>query len=125
MPHTLGRGKKVYPGDVRHGTRWATDEEKAVAKRALVEMGQQVNRIALIPAPDPNFRGHKIRVQESENPKWYRSFAAPYWRSKRSFQLKRARVVKALKRVSEKGLVRRNGLERFLLEHLVKEYGTP
>lgn len=119
MPYRLTRGRKLVPGDPRHGTRWSTSEEKAVAARALEDLEMNRNVIILVPAPDQHFVGQKIRVQESRNPKWYVEFGAPYWRSRRSFQLKRARVMKALRRVSVVGIVRRNGLEVKLLGALM------
>ena len=115
MPHTLGRGKKVYPGDVRHGTRWATSEEREIAARALHELETERNVIGFAPAPHQNFTGHKIRVQESANPSWYRKLGMAYWRGNRVFLLKRWRVEKALRRVSVVGIVRRNGYEVKLL----------
>jgi hypothetical protein len=120
MPHTLGRGKKVYPGDVRHGTRWATAEERSWAGLALDDLETNRNSIALMPAPHKNFEGHKVRVQQSANPAWYVRFGRSFWRSIRSFQLKRWRVEKALKRVAVVGIVRRNGYEVRLLP-LLKE----
>lgn len=119
MPYRLFRGKKLVPGDPRHGTRWATSEERAVAARALEDLETHRNVIVLVPAPDQHFVGQKIRVQESRNPKWYIEFGVPFWRSKRSFQLKRSRVMKALKRVCVVGIVRRNGLEVKLLGALM------
>lgn len=120
MPHKLGRGKKVYPGDVRHGTRWATAEEREIAARALHELETERNVIGFAPAPRQNFAGHKVRVQESANPSWYRKMGMAYWRGKRIFLLKRWRVEKALRRVSVTGIVRRNGYEVQLLV-LLKE----
>lgn len=120
MPHRKG-GTKIYPGDTRHGTRWATPEEKLFAAHALYELETNHNRIVLVPAPHQNFSGHKIRVQETRNPEWYIQFGLAYWRSKRSFQLKRWRVIKALKRVCVVGIVRRNGYEVKLLKALMPE----
>lgn len=120
MPYKHG-GTKIYPGDTQHGTRWATEEEKEMAARALYELETERNVIGFAPAPHQNFVGHKIRVQEQANPGWYRRFGLSYWRSRRSFQLKRWRVVKALKRVHEVGIVRRNGYETRLLKFLVAE----
>lgn len=119
MPYRLTRGRKLVPGDPYHGTRWSTAEEKAVAARALEDLETHRNVIILVPAPDQHFVGQKVRVQESRNPKWYIEFGAPWWRSRRSFQLKRSRVLKALKRVSVVGIVRRNGLEVKLLDALM------
>lgn len=121
MPYNVGRKtKKLIPGDPYFGTRWATEEEKGWAGLALEELESHHNRIVLVPAPSKNFDGHKIRVQESKNPDWYIRFGVAYWRSKRSFQLKRRRVEKALRRVAVVGIVRRNGYETKLLP-LLKE----
>lgn len=90
-----------------------------MAARALEDLEIHRNTIVLVPAPDQHFVGQKVRVQESKNPKWYIEFGIPFWRSRRSFQLKRSRVVKALKRVSVVGIVRRNGLEVKLLDALM------
>ena len=121
MPYRLSRSKRVVPGDPYHGTRWATEEEKKAAGLALYELETNHNRIILVPAPRQNFSGHKVRVQESKNPEWYIQFGLAYWHSKRSFQLKRARVVRALKRVFVVGIVRRNGYEVKLLKALMPE----
>ncbi len=106
------------PGiDHRTYTRYSTIEEKELAAQALVDLEQQQNRIILVPAPEPHFEGHKIRVVERRNPQWYIDFGLSYWKSDREFTLKRSRVVQALQRVV-KGRVRGNGHERELLEWL-------
>ncbi len=103
--------------DHRTWTRLATPEEIAIAQRAILELEHESNRIVLVPAPDPHFDGHKIRVTENRNPGWYIEFGKKYWRNPRQFDLKRGRVVKALKRlVAER--VRGNGYEQRLLEFL-------
>jgi hypothetical protein len=107
--------------DGRTLTRYATPKEIELAKRALYDLEQEQNRILLVPAPEPNFTGHKIRVIESRNPKWYVEFGKMYWRGPRSFQLKRSRVVKALTRVAENGRVRGNGHEKELIEWLKQQ----
>ena len=107
--------------DSRTWTRLSTSLEQALASRALVELGVQRNRIALIPAPDPHFDSHKIRVIESRNPEWYIEFGQKYWRGPRQFDLKRSRVEKALERVV-KGRVRGNGYERELLPFLAARW---
>jgi len=89
-----------------------------MADRALHLLETERLRIALVPAPKPNFGSHKIRVIESENPEWYRRFSKPYWRGPRSFQLRRSRVEKALKRVCKVRIVRRNGYEVRILGFL-------
>lgn len=109
---------KTFSGDPRHGTRWATEEEKKLATWALVTLENERTQIGLAPAPDPHFMGHKIRVIESLNPEWYREFGNPFWHGKRSYQLKRHRVEKALKRVRDDKIVRRNGYEVTILKFL-------
>lgn len=116
MPHK--RHGKLIPGDLRHGTRWATEAEIKLAQWALITLDNERNKITLVPAPAPHFMGHKIRVVESTNPEWYREFGASYWRGPRSYQLKRHRVENALKRVRDKKVVRRNGYEVAILEFL-------
>jgi len=103
--------------DHRTWTRLATQEEISLAKRALEDLGREMNRIGLVPAPAPHFDGHKIRVIERRNPEWYIEFGQKYWKGLRQFNLKRARIIKALERVV-KGRVRGNGYERELLEFL-------
>jgi hypothetical protein len=107
--------------DRRTWTRMATPQEQALAGRALEELESQHNRITLVPAPDPHFDSHKIRVVESRNPQWYIDFGAKYWRGTRQFDLKRARVTRALKRVVA-GRMRGNGYERVLLPFLAERW---
>lgn len=103
--------------DRRTWTRVATSREMALAKRALLELESQFNRIGFAPAPSQNFDGHRIRVIESRNPEWYIEFGKKYWRGPRQFGLKRTRVEKALKRVAA-GRMRGNGYERDILKFL-------
>lgn len=103
--------------DHRTWTRLATQGEIVLAGRALEDLGRERNRIGLVPAPDPHFEGHKIRVIECRNPEWYVEFGKRYWKGLRQFSLKRARVIKALERVV-RGRIRGNGYERELLEFL-------
>jgi hypothetical protein len=90
--------------------------ELARIARAMLE--EERNQIDLVPAPDPHFVGHKIRVVASRNPKWYVEFGSRFWRGERQFDLKRSRVEKALDRVAIKRRVRGNGYEKELLEWL-------
>ena len=107
------------PGiDRRTRTRLADPVDQDLAARALEQLETQHNRIALVPAPDPAFDGHKIRVQESRNPKWYREFVRGRW-DRRGCQVRRSRVERALIRVV-RGRIRWNGFERVLLP-LLKE----
>lgn len=117
MPHRV-RGK-LLAGDPRHGTRWADPVEKEVAAIALLELETHFNRITLVPAPEPRYTSHKIRVQESANPDWYRKFVDGRW-NRKGCQVKRARVEKALRRVAADGIVRRNGYETKLLSELMR-----
>lgn len=106
--------------DHRTATRYSTSEEKDLARQGLKDLEQHQNRIVLVPAPQPSFDGHKIRMVESRNPDWYIQFGKEYWPRPREFTLKRARVVKALERVV-KGRVRGNGHEKDLLKCLKEE----
>jgi len=121
MPH-VHNGRTV-PGDPRHGTRWATKEERALAARGLAELEVERLRIVLTPAPSPSFANHKVRTVESRNPKWYERFVAGRW-DRRGCQVKRARVERALKRVAITGIVRRNGYEAALLKLLLDKCGN-
>lgn len=103
--------------DPRTRTRLADPVERDLAARALDELAVCHNRIVLVPAPRPSFDGHKIRVQEARNPKWYRRFVKCH-RDPTGRQVKRRRVERALVRVAYSGRVRGNGLERRLLEIL-------
>lgn len=123
MPYRLTRTQKLVPGDPAFGTRWATEEEIKLAGRGLYDLSQERNSIILVEAPQKNFDGHKIRVQATQNPAWYRRMGEGYWKGKRQFQLKRARVEKALKRVHDVKIVRRNGYEGKLLAILKDTYG--
>jgi hypothetical protein len=116
MPYVCN--KKTVPGDPRHGSRWATEGEKALAARALAELEVERLRIALVPAPSPSFAKHKIRVVECRNPEWYRRFVDGRW-NRDGCQVKRARVERALGRVAVTGIVRRNGYEASLLKFLL------
>lgn len=71
-------------------------------------------RVILIPAPDPHFEGHKIRVVESHPPEWYRevyheySFEAEYRcketgrkRKYLSSRISRKKSLDSLKRISK------------------------
>lgn len=107
--------------DSRTWTRVATPKEVALAKRALEELESQFNKIGYTPAPSQNFVGHKVRVIESRNPDWYIEYGKKFWRGPRQFDLKRERVVKALKRVVS-GRVRGNGYERDLLPFLAERW---
>ena len=60
----------------------------------LAELVQHSLRVVLVPAPDPRFWGHKIRVAEDHNPAWYSEvfWRFPHWR--------RDRTLRSLKRLS-------------------------
>jgi hypothetical protein len=99
----------------------ATHEEREIAGRALQELDENRLVVTLVPAPDPHFDGHKIRVAENRNPGWYRDFVSMAWtraRGRRGCQIKKWRVIRGLKRVYEKGLIHCRGYERKLLKQL-------
>jgi len=104
-------------------TRYATPEEIDLARCALEALEREQNRIALVPAPDPHFDGHKIRVVESRNPSWYIAFGRRFWRNPRQFCLKRVRVVRALERAAA-GRIRGNGYEKEILAWLKEHQPT-
>lgn len=110
--------------DHRTATRYSTEEEKELAAWALNTLDTQRNVIELVPAPDPHFAGHKVRVQVEANPEWYIEFGNDYWKSEREFTLRRGRVIKALQRVID-GRVRGNGYEKLLLKHLQRWANEP
>jgi len=115
VPHKVGG--RLLAGDPRHKTRWADPVERELAGRALMGLADNQNRITLVPAPQQNHGSQKIRVQESENPKWYRRFVSGRW-NRKGCQVRRSRVEKALRRVAEIGIVRSNGYEAQLLSLL-------
>jgi hypothetical protein len=119
MPHRWNGN--LVAGDPRFGTRWASPSEISTAQKALQDLEENQNRIVLVPAPSPCHSSHKIRMQESRNPQWYVDFGRAFWRSPRNFQLKRSRVIRALKRVADVGIIRRNGYESKLLSCLEQE----
>lgn len=59
----------------------------------LKELESRRLEVLLIPAPDPKFEGHKIRVAENSNPDWYQELYHSY----RHFR--RDRSKKALSRI--------------------------
>jgi len=103
--------------DSRTNTRKATDDEKRLATLGLQTLENERNVIGLVPAPDPHFEGHKIRVQLEQNPAWYRDYNGG-----EAAKGHRDRVVRALVRVAQKGRVRGNGSEVQALEYLRKHF---
>lgn len=103
--------------DKRTYTKYATEKDRELAGRALQELETERLQIILVPAPDPHFDGHKIRVIASENPKWYQRFVSGRW-SRRGCNVHRGRVVRALTRVYSNGRIRGNGYERQLMVEL-------
>jgi hypothetical protein len=109
--------------DPRTWSSFATDEDRKLARRALQELENERLMIVLVPAPDPHFEGHKIRVIGSENPKWYQQFVSGRW-DRRGCQVKRSRVTRALIRVYKRGWIRGNGYERSLIKELRKYWAV-
>ena len=96
--------------DPRTRTRLATPDEVASAKAMLDDLEKHFLSVTLVPAPEQNHSGHMVRAVENRNPKWYSKFFKD-----RQEQVKRCRIVTALKRVVS-GRVRGNGYEVELLK---------
>ena len=108
-----------------------TADELRLAVAGLEQLQRQRRHIALLPAPDPRFVGHKIRVTESRTPDWYqvlwrrRNHNVPKrWSSKRrgnqgAYHSIRGYVTKALKQVVA-GCIRTHNcaMDREILEVL-------
>ncbi|MCA9486340.1 MAG: hypothetical protein KC548_01690 [Nanoarchaeota archaeon] len=62
----------------------------------LNELRTQRLTVILIPAPYPQFSGHRIRVAQSHNPLWYRALYEQY-----SPNLRRDRSLHSLERICE------------------------
>jgi hypothetical protein len=123
LPEIQNQAEKMPPVRVRPKidpttkNRLATEEEVRLAQRGFHELTHNRLKIVLTPAPEKNFDGHKVRSVENQNPKWYRDFVAPRWDEK-GCQIRRSRILNALKRVSETGVIRSNGYEVQLLPHI-------
>jgi hypothetical protein len=97
--------------DPRTRTRLATEAETAAAKAMLDDLEKNFLSVTLVPAPVQHNGGHMVRAVENRNPEWYREF----FKNRRE-QVKRSRIVRALKRVAVQGRVRGNGYEIELLK---------
>src|SRR3989338_7794172 len=53
------------------------------AKILLHELEENRLEVVLIPAPDPQHHGHKIRAVQNSNPSWYRTL---YWEKPRIYR---------------------------------------
>jgi hypothetical protein len=108
-----------------------TPKDQQLAAIALDELEQQRCRIGLVPAPDPHFVGHKIRVVEGVTPRWYRvlwdrrNYNVPkHWSSRRkkgqgAYHSIRGYVTRALKMIVA-GCIRtqHRAMDREILEVL-------
>ena len=102
-----------------HRVTKATPRDHEIAGRALHELEESYLVVVLQPAPDPHFDGHKIRVAQNRNPKWYREFVAGHWGpGRRGCSIKRYRVIRALNRVYVRGIIYSRGYEAKLLKKL-------
>lgn len=116
----MGRRPIVQPNaprgiDPRTRVRFSIPEEQEAARRALQDLERERLVVVLVPAPDPHFSGHMIRVVECRNPEWYREFIRTL---PQSFDTgHRHRIVRALERIV-KGRVKSNGYEERLLKFL-------
>jgi hypothetical protein len=66
------------------------------AKDLLKELKENKLEVILIPAPNPQFEGHMIRVSQNRNPNWYKKL---YYSS--GEKLKRNWTVQSLSKISE------------------------
>ena len=64
------------------------------AYNLLRELDTSFLLVSAIPAPDPQFTGHKIRQVDNRNPKWYQEIWA-------ELDVKRDRIISSLKRVAK------------------------
>ncbi|MBT4651061.1 hypothetical protein HOC13_00910 [Candidatus Woesearchaeota archaeon] len=58
---------------------WSEETQKPFRKQAeqlLSDLTHNQLRVILIPAPRPQFSGHKVRAVESVNPEWYQELYA-------------------------------------------------
>lgn len=80
-----------------------------VADEMRAELRNQYLDVTLVPAPDPKFTGHKIRVAVNSNPGWYRDLWHEYAKvrakkgrlRKTTSSIGRSRINKALSEISE------------------------
>jgi hypothetical protein len=105
-----------------------TKEEQELAVWGLGLLENNSQEVGLAPAPDPRFRGHKIRVVISNNPAFYARVADSRhtggdggWHGTGSL---RKRAIAAMKRVIG-GRKHWNGLENELLEELEEDARNP
>lgn len=65
-----------------------------IANYLLDELARGSHEVVLIPAPDPQHSGHKIRMIQSHNARWYREFADQFQscRGKGAKRMKRPRT---------------------------------
>ena len=54
-------------------------------------------KVVLVPAPNPNHYGHKIRAVERENPEWYKILYRSYPHFRRDRSLKALNIIMKLK----------------------------
>ena len=84
-----------------------------MAEILLTDLENYRLEIALIPAPEPKYLNHMIRVAINSNPTWYQELYAS--RGK----VDRQRVIRTLKRIMESG-----ELEGSFISDLVQEMKT-
>lgn len=120
MPSTFA--EKTKPYFIMPEKEIVNQEERELAEEMLYELEGAYFEVVLIPAPDPQHSGHKVRALQSGNPKWYSVFCSRYMscRGIGRKKMKRARTfidkrrsVSSLERVS-KGEVSTPYDERFI-----------
>lgn len=70
--------EKSAPAVVKSPRQRAVFREAFVAKVMLAELEAYSLRVVKVPAPDPRFTGHGIRLVDEQNAEWYREFTAQY-----------------------------------------------
>ena len=75
------------------------DLSSYIKSRVLAEVGKMkqdldINglHVILVPAPEPRYSGHRIRVVHCRNPKWYREIYG-------ELEVKRDRIISSLNRI--------------------------
>ena len=69
-PNCARCGRKRQPK-----CRPATAAERSLAALGLASLAEHRLRVVLVPAPRPQYHGHRVRATESHDAAWYREFA--------------------------------------------------
>jgi hypothetical protein len=73
------------------------------AEEMLFDLQAYELEVVLVPAPDPRHSGHKIRVAQNQNARWYQEFCAQYRSNRRGrkwrTRIKRRETIRALENI--------------------------